>query len=414
MLKYPAYALLSLFIITNLVLGCFGISSILLTTVVYGLLICIPLYIFSRLSRAQALGKNLCLSFIVFFSCLYTGELLLRYVFRVGLQKHELQGNFFYSLPYGTHGINYVLRKYVLKAEYPELTNYPAHHHEIQEKEEFSYLHQYNSLGLRGAEPDTSTDLFNVITLGDSYTEGSGTPGDSTWTALLQEILKVNNKAGANVQCINGGICGGDVISEYHIFNRLLLPLKPKLVVLSLNSTDITDIIKNGGTPDSYVTDKRVPWWGYIYQFSYITRAFMHGAYKTNWLLLTPDEYENEKRRAMDKIFLCIRNEYLKLSTRHSFRLLVVLHPMQPELEKGEFPLQPLAAKLASQKDLHVIDLYDKLKKMEGEGVDYASLYWPKDGHYKSTGYLFFATILAQEIEAKQLYEGAKYAMETE
>jgi len=76
-------------------------------------------------------------------------------------------------------------------------------------RSEFDYSYTANSLGLREVEfsvekPDS---LCRLLFLGDSFTEGVGTPYDSTYPRFFGNLLKESYN---NIQTINAGISGSD------------------------------------------------------------------------------------------------------------------------------------------------------------------------------------------------------------
>ena len=115
--------------------------------------------------------------------------------------------------------------------------------------------------------------------------------------------------------------------------------------------SDITDVIRQGGW-ERYTHPKKAPWWGYIYQFSFIARAVIHAGLHVNWLLLTPAENERAEKAAIDSMENCLADAYLKLAKAQNYQLVVVLHPMLSELESNSFSLQPLAVRLRQIKKL--------------------------------------------------------------
>lgn len=130
----------------------------------------------------------------------------------------------------------------------------------------------------------------------------------------------------------------------------------------------------------------------------------MQGVLHTNWLLLTPQQQEAEQQLAITKLKECLTGKYLQLSAQHGFKLKVVLHPMQQELEQNSFGLQPLADLLAGEKRLEVINLFEAYQQAKQQrGIDYAQLYWPCDGHHNSEGYKLWAEIVAARLAADTL-----------
>lgn len=401
-LSFIFKAIIGFVMLISILLGCIGVSSILLTLTFYVLILVVGRKLCFMFIREEPLKTNLALLVITLGVSLLVGELALRYVFKIGLEKQELNGEFFYSLPYSGDFINKLARKYVLKIDDPLLTNRARYERSKVTTPEFEYTHLYNSLGLRGKDIDGSDSCYNIVSLGDSYTEGIGTPDDSTWSRLLEINLKPMRPLSNGyimVQCINGGLSGSDPFSEYYILEKLLLPYHPKLVFVCINLTDITDVIKLGGW-ERYTAYKSPPWWGYIYQFSYITRAFMHGVFHVNWLLLTPEEIKMEEQKAIRLLYECILDNYVPLAKKHDIQLKVVLHPMFEELSDNSFRLSILSDSLTAN-HIQVINLFDTIKAVypPSNCIDsLKSIYWLQDGHHNSKGYKLWADMITKDV----------------
>ena len=396
-----ALVIVLLLAIINLILGFWGVSSILLTITIYGLSISVGLFGIKWLPINDSLSSNLKLSFLSLMISLFAGELGLKYFFKKNLQKEELEGGFFYSNPYGGQQINYLARKYILGLDDPNLINAPPNSTERIGETEFVYTHKYNSLGLRGREYSKDPNKVNIATLGDSYTEGIGTPEDSTWSNILESKLmekQIGEKHPKSFQVLNGGISGSDPFAGYFILKKLLLKYHPRIVIISINQTDITDVIRQGGFERNEYSPN-CPWWTRIYQFSYIFRAIIHTFHSVNWLLLTESEYQHEEAEALRKIENCIRNEFLGLSKKNDFQLIVVLHPLLSELESNQFILTKLEDKLKKYPEIKVVNLFRVYKSVnEEKKIPYKNFYWPQDGHNNSFGYYIWAEFLANEI----------------
>jgi hypothetical protein len=396
--------LVLLLAIINLVLGFWGVSSILLTITIYGISIAIGLFGIKWLPINERLSSNLKLSFLSLMISLFAGELGLKYIFKKNLQKEELDGGFFFSNPYGGHQINHLARKYILGLDDPTLINAAPNSTERIGETEFVYTHNYNSLGLRGREYSKVPNIVNIVTLGDSYTEGIGTPEDSTWSNILESKL-MEKQIGENhpktFQVLNGGLSGSDPFAEYFILKKLLLQYKPRFVVIAINQTDITDVIRQGG----FERNKQFPsppWWTFIYQFSTIFRAIIHTFHPVNWLLLTESENYHAERVAINKLEKCLTNEFQSLSNQNNFQIIVVLHPLLSELESNKFSLCELEYDLSKFPQIKVVNLFNEFKKVHKENkIPYKTFYWPKDGHHNSYGYFIWAKLIANELNLK-------------
>jgi len=90
---------------------------------------------------------------------------------------------------------------------------------------------RYNSLGLRGPEPDLDRHPFVVIT-GDSFTEADSMPDRELFTAVAQQNL---GQRGRNVQVVNAGRNGDDFFQQLILLDRIFRPHHPDLVVLQVD-----------------------------------------------------------------------------------------------------------------------------------------------------------------------------------
>ncbi len=95
-----------------------------------------------------------------------------------------------------------------------------------------------NSIGLRMGEVDPKAEKIAVI--GDSYTEGFGLKNEESFPASLEKKLQ---KFGKKVQVINGGTLGFSPVLYPEYYRHKIHRLKPKVVILNLDFSDITDSI---------------------------------------------------------------------------------------------------------------------------------------------------------------------------
>lgn len=94
----------------------------------------------------------------------------------------------------------------------------------------------FNSLGLRGAEPRRSA--HRILCLGDSVTFGWGASVDAAaYPAVLEEILAARGLAG--VEVVNAGMPRWNSADLLDLYVTRLTPLRPQTVVLMLGWNDI-------------------------------------------------------------------------------------------------------------------------------------------------------------------------------
>jgi lysophospholipase L1-like esterase len=176
---------------------------------------------------------------------LFIVDCALKYGFRLNLSYQEKNGGIFYASPYFQ---NKIKNKLGLLGPNPDVLykrEEDAGTSRIEEKKEFSYIHRFNSFGLRGKEPDNSPDTYKILALGDSFTEGVGAPEDSTWIHILAQ--KIAESRSKKVTYLNGGLSGSDPFLSFRIMKEVTKKYKPDLVVLMMNSSDISDYYNVGG-----------------------------------------------------------------------------------------------------------------------------------------------------------------------
>ncbi|MDP7039971.1 MAG: SGNH/GDSL hydrolase family protein [Myxococcota bacterium] len=99
-----------------------------------------------------------------------------------------------------------------------------------------------NSLGLRDKEiPAEKGDEVRILILGDSFTEAGTSPLDKTAATILEQKLNRENVTPAHVRVINAGQVSYSPILEYLFLKETLLDLKPDIVLLNLDMTDVQD-----------------------------------------------------------------------------------------------------------------------------------------------------------------------------
>ena len=75
----------------------------------------------------------------------------------------------------------------------------------------------------RGFRNKTDFEKYDIVTLGDSFTEGSNVTDNETWTALLAQKSKM--------AVYNLGVAGGHSGTYLETFKRFGLDLSPKIVI---------------------------------------------------------------------------------------------------------------------------------------------------------------------------------------
>jgi lysophospholipase L1-like esterase len=346
--------------------------------------------------------SNFRLSFWIGLLCVLLVEVSLRYYFKLNVTRseHTFWGK--YYSPYRNVLFENKVRLKGLQNADVGLRLYAPNSEQTFSNSEFNFVHQYNSFGLRNKDINQQQlDTSKVIlTLGDSFTEGVGTAQDATWVALTNDKL---NAAKLNTIATNAGYAGSDPFFEYYKLEKILLnQLKPDVVIIALNETDITDILIRGGD-ERFVNEQVVrynapPWWEYLYAFSYITRYFVHNILQKDWFFFTKKEFEKQKQLVLNRIYDCMM-DFNNLAQQHDFKLIVLYLPMQHEVDLDWKTFDETAHQLEN-KNIVTLNLMTAFQSIEKEKA--GSYYWEKDRHFNSKGNELVAEKLTEFIISKQ------------
>ena len=103
---------------------------------------------------------------------------------------------------------------------------------------EWNVTVRVNSLGLRGGELPAQKPALRVLMLGDSFTQGYGVEENQTFSSLLEARLRTD---GLDAEVINAGVVSYSPIVEYLYLKTRGLALKPDVVVLNFDMSDVQD-----------------------------------------------------------------------------------------------------------------------------------------------------------------------------
>jgi len=343
--------------------------------------------------------SNWMITYWAIFCSVLILELGLRYITKSHLSYSEANGRFNYQCPYDQikgRNLNALNQRGDVR-----LMIGPPSDSVFKSNQEFSYLHTYNSLGLREKEIsqvqiDTS---FVVMAIGDSFAEGFGTPADSTWINLLAKRLKEDIP---NLLPVNAGISGSDIVFESYKLRHLLHDAyQPDLVILTINESDIQDIIVRGGK-ERFISAQKLrynsgPTWKYLYSFSHVFRLIIHRFFKVRWHFYTDKGYEAIFKKTKDIILKSITEDLLPFSEEKEFDVLVVFTPMELELRKQTFRLTEIYDELVKIDSSLTLNMYDAFLKTPES--DYQHYYWPIDLHCNSKGYLKWAEEMKKHLK---------------
>ncbi len=264
--------------------------------------------------------------------------------------------------------------------------------------------------------PEYTLSEFRILVFGDSFVQGIGavdethvsatTPPEYSWTEILESELQnptnnyLDNTPYKQVRVINAGFAGSDIVYEYNLAKDLLPRYQPKLLIVCLNISDISDIVRRGGeerfTKDGSTIGRKAPFNEWLYGHSHLYRFYLHRILGYDLMTFAaPKDKRSEESHALEiitnKLF-----EFKALAEASNSNLLVVFHPSHGELTYGHFGLAPVFEAVSSQMNtINVLALFHN----KGIGPqDVSRLYWPIDHHHTALGYMFLAECLVEEV----------------
>jgi hypothetical protein len=139
-----------------------------------------------------------------------------------------------------------------------------------------------------------------------------------------------------NVQTINDGIGGSDPVYEFALYRDKLTVYKRNILVLTINSTDITEMACRGDF-DRFHADgtagKEALSWEWIYPSNHLFRMILHSIFNYNSSLIKNADSEEIKHKS-SKIIMEAVVKFRNLTRKENSKLLIVLQPSLREFEK--------------------------------------------------------------------------------
>jgi lysophospholipase L1-like esterase len=274
-----------------------------------------------------------------------------------------------------------------------------------------------NSLGLRGDELGPK-DGPRILALGDSFTWGWGVPQGEEWIHWAGRELE---RAGVEVETINGGVNGYGTESALRLLERIGPDVQPDIVLLGFFANDYTDNLL-GATGIYEVRG------GYLFdrfshetlQESFLAReSHLYRLLSTAWETFrvrylggvptnrpmknfTPEEFR-EGMELSEKWIRAMDMECRRLGAR----LAVVWLPADVYATRGTRPEDiPLRAELQSRIAAAGIPSVDLLPvAMEEDRV--GGLYLANDGHFSVRGNRVAGRAIGKWLLANGLMTGA-------
>ncbi len=328
-------------------------------------------------------------------------ELSLRFIIPLHLSYMERNGKLIHINPY---------RQMVLESKhqfFPKdkgIRISSAHSCNQMIRPEFVYEHCYNGMGLRNKDysREELDRSFQIMAMGDSFTNGIGTSQDSTWPKVLEQHLQLKRP---EVITLNAGNSGSDLFFEWYKLKHYYLDsLEPKIVLFEINASDLNDIISRGGkerfTPEQGLQSKRGPWWNNLYAVSHVSRLIIHQVFKVQYHFHTNKQYKKVKAETIEKMHRLIIEEIIPLAEAHHFKVMFIFSVGYHEIKYDNFDLEPLYNLLPESTDTYYkFQLQDDLSKFSKDDQKLLELYWERDLHCTPKGYALWAEYIGKELD---------------
>ena len=272
---------------------------------------------------------------------------------------------------------------------------------------EFKYSYYSNSLGLRERDSFPTADTAPLILcLGDSYTEGLGTSYENAYPHRLQQMLQEH---GYNYRTYNAGVGGSDPFYCYMLLQRRLLQLKPRIVLMTFNSSDITDYIFRGGMGRFKANDTCVynkgPWFEPIYQYSrffrFVWNVLLWQPYGN--LLVTRNDYEQKLIKEAVTNYVALYQTIDSIGHKSGFETYVIIQPIAVEVSLQHHDNSVMKTCFSSTEELlksrgvKCINLWQPLSDTLNK-ANYLNFAYKKDAHFNDDGYALFTHVIYENL----------------
>jgi lysophospholipase L1-like esterase len=272
---------------------------------------------------------------------------------------------------------------------------------------EFTYERRINSLGLADYEWSLEKDsqVYRVLCLGDSFTEGDAVAYDASYVANLRKLW--HSQGGQKVEILNAGVCGSDPFYNYYHYKEVLSAYQPDLIIQTISSHDLmNDIMERGGLErfNQYNGLYRKPFriWQAVYASNYTARVLIMAGIKAGLLVRYHIFKAPVKKWDVDLTELF--SLYSKEVTQQGSKVIWVFLPGITEIQRGTYFHEMSTLKEALRKqELPYFDLMDCYLERSNSGQDIANYYWVIDQHHNAKGYRMMAECIYEGLKEKGL-----------
>lgn len=274
---------------------------------------------------------------------------------------------------------------------------------------EFKYRYKTNHLGIREREvPFSDSCSGRIICLGDSYTEGLGTAYDSSYPKVLEKQLLRDKVDGFEVY--NAGVAGSDPFYSYMLLKQKLLTTSPNFVLITFNSSDLTDYVFRGGMERFHADGKtyynKGPWFETIYRYSYLIRFFCEKFMKYDLNLFVSTDNMSVKYSEAVAAYANLFDSLNVSGKAEGRQTMVIIQPIAQEVvESNAHNKQVLRAfdHMEEQLTKRNIPFVNMLPYMRGtlNQQNYLNYFYPNDAHYNSAGYQLLGEKVYEAIQKR-------------
>lgn len=248
---------------------------------------------------------------------------------------------------------------------------------------EFDTDYTINSYGFRGEEPNIEN--LKIMLVGDSFIEGWGVDNDSTINKVMER------KIGCDNCVVNAGVIASDLIASYIRMSVLLDTLSPKLLILNINNSDLTDVLYR----HLEIDDKVSPTFEFFYGISFVFRHIAHIFFDLDSALIKKRFKSEYHQKVNEIVFDCLLN-YRKMLKEKNIEFLVTLQPYRDNLKQPlrKTPLFEIHKFLEKNEFI----FYNSHQDLQAYG-DFESLHWPLDRHFNNKGAKVFGELIYEALK---------------
>lgn len=262
---------------------------------------------------------------------------------------------------------------------------------------EFSFNRTSNNYGFNDFNFKMKSKKTLIQIYGDSFTEGDGAVFDSSYPAVLRNLLH------DSIEIQNYGLSGNDPGFYIDQINKVGRNFNPDLLIMTYSKWDLTfDFFSRGGlNRNKYY--RKGPWWEFIYAISYTSRIFFSAAgYSYTNFFLNKEEYNNDLKK-LELKWNEVFSEIFKIAQQNNLKILLVKLPDKSEIKNGTYYynftfFEKKFNNLSFVKYYDLLPYYVDSIGMKNE-KETAKYFWVQDGHHNAKGY---------HAMAKGVYNGLK------